>query len=41
MAKTDSLHKEKLAEISRKDLEKIVLKAASSYPQIYDYLVIN
>jgi hypothetical protein len=41
MAKIDSLHKEKLAEISRKDLEKIVLKAASSYPQFYDYLVIN
>jgi hypothetical protein len=41
MAKIDSFYKEKLAEISRKDLEKLVLKAAASNPQFYNYLIIN
>ena len=41
MPKLDQKIKEKIGSLSKKDLEKLVIKAASSNQQFYDYLLVN
>lgn len=41
MAKINSLIKEETGRLSKKDLEKLVLKAASMNKQFHDYLLVN
>ncbi len=41
MAKIDSFVKEEISRLSKTDLEKLVIKAASNNRQFHDYLIIN
>lgn len=41
MSKIDSYLKQEVSRLSKKDLEKLVLKAASSNKTFYDYLLVN
>jgi len=41
MAKIETHIKERIAEIPKKDLEKLVIKAASMNKQFYDFLLLN
>ncbi len=41
MAKIDPFFKEQISSLSKKELEKLVLKAASKHSQFYNYLLIN
>lgn len=41
MPKIDSIFKEEIAALSKKELEKLVLKAASANKNFHDYLIVN